>query len=102
MMNDIATIQGLTTEDEVLTNLAEEATELAKAALKLRRTLIDDNPTPIQHAAAYDSLVEECADVSLCLQVLGVDNSMNRLKIQQIKYAKALRWIKRLRVIRKE
>lgn len=59
--------------EELLAQLAEEATELAQAALKLRRRLDGRNPTPVPLSKAYDNLTEEIADVRLCLRVLGFD-----------------------------
>jgi len=58
--------------DEVLAQLAEEATELAHAALKLRRARDGRNPTPVTVQQAWDNLTEEVVDVSLCLSVLGL------------------------------
>lgn len=56
---------------ERLAQLAEEATELAKAALKYRRTLDDENPTPVSKDEAFKNLVEEIDDVALCLDTLS-------------------------------
>ena len=60
-------------ETEVLAQLAEEAAELAQAALKLRRALDGRNPTPVSEAAAREALIEESTDVALCLNLLQVD-----------------------------
>lgn len=54
-------------ETEILAQLAEEASELAQAALKKRRVLDGTNPTPVSLKEANDNLVEEGADVLLCL-----------------------------------
>ena len=51
---------------ELLAGLAEEAAELAQAALKLRRTLDGRNPTPVSTGDASRKLNEEFADVLLC------------------------------------
>ncbi len=56
---------------ERLAQLAEEATELAKAALKFRRTLDDENPTPISKDKAFKNLLEEIDDVALCLDTVS-------------------------------
>ena len=48
---------------ELLAGLAEEATELAQAALKMRRTLDKSNPTPMTTGDASRNLNEEFADV---------------------------------------
>ena len=52
---------------ELLAGLAEEASELAQAALKLRRVWDKTNPTPIDEKTAIDRLEEEIADVQLYL-----------------------------------
>lgn len=46
-----------------LEQLAEEAAELAHAALKLARILRGKNPTPIPEETARKNLTEEIADV---------------------------------------
>lgn len=60
-------------ETEVLAQLAEEAAELAQAALKLRRALDGRNPTPVSEAAARAALIEESTDVALCLNLLQIE-----------------------------
>lgn len=77
---------------ELLAGLAEEATELAQAALKMRRTLDGRNPTPVSTGDASRSLNEEFADVLLCAAVLGFD----REEIARIIREKAARWSTRL------
>lgn len=77
---------------ELLAGLAEEASELAQAALKYRRTLTNDSPTPVSEDEAYDKLLEEIADVSLYTDTLYI----NRTAIDLIKKAKLQRWINRL------
>ena len=60
---------------ELLAGLAEEASELAQAALKYRRTLDGTNPTPMKQDEAYENLCEEVADVRLYMHVLSLVNS---------------------------
>ena len=56
-------------EEEILTQLAEEAAELAQAALKLRRAKGNTHsPTPINTSIAHNRLLEEIADVSVCIR----------------------------------
>lgn len=81
---------------ELLAQLAEEATELAQAALKLRRAYEGTNPTPKTPRAAREALLEEVADVSACLTCLGYDSGMNRLAVERITQAKMERWANRL------
>ena len=54
-----------------LGQLAEEAAELAQAALKLQRILMGTNPTPVTIEQAKANLREEAVDVDLCLRVIG-------------------------------
>ena len=80
---------------EVLAQLAEEATELAQAALKYRRVITGTNPTPVSKEEALEHLREEIADVDLCLVIAGdlceyADNELFRME------TKRARWIKRL------
>ena len=64
---------------ELLAGLAEEATELAQAALKMRRTLDKSNPTPMTTGDASRNLNEEFADVLLCAAVLGLTARRSRV-----------------------
>ena len=60
-------------ETEILAQLAEEASELAQAALKLRRALDGTNPTPKD--------IEECVRF-VERKPYAVYMSFNRTKIQ--------------------
>ena len=44
--------------EELLCGLAEECSELAQAALKLRRTYDQTNPTPVDPDNAFEKLCE--------------------------------------------
>lgn len=57
-------------EAAALEQLAEEAAELAHAALKMARIVRGENPTPVSKEQAYLSLLEEIGDVRLCVNVL--------------------------------
>jgi NTP pyrophosphatase (non-canonical NTP hydrolase) len=92
MMDKIKAIMDLMPLDERLVCLAEEAAELSQAALKYRRTIIKHNPTPVDSETAYDMLLEEIADVRLCLMTLYTNNMV----IQDIMDQKLDRWIQRL------
>lgn len=80
-------------ETEILAQLAEEASELAQAALKLRRVLDGTNPTPKGEAECREVLQEEIADVLVCLAELP-DDAGERLAYWAD--AKRKRWLKRL------
>lgn len=64
-MNDYKFIASKMTEEALLCQLAEEAAELAQAALKMRRVLVQDSPTTVEPSKAVSALMEELADVQL-------------------------------------
>ena len=76
--------------DEILAQLAEEATEMAQAALKLRRAMTGINPTPVTREAAESNLEEEISDTALCLELLGLAADQRTME------AKLARWRERL------
>lgn len=80
-------------QEELLAQLAEEATELAHAALKLRRVYDGSNPTPVKRSVAFDNLREEIADVWLLLDVLDLPFTRDVGKTYN---AKLERWVQRL------
>ena len=77
---------------ELLAGLAEECSELAQAALKLRRVLDGTNPTPKPKEEAEADLLEEIADVTLYISTIQIDYS----KVSDIMMAKQARWRDRL------
>lgn len=84
--------------------MAEEASELAQAALKLRRALDGTNPTPKSVAECEANLMEEFADISNAVTVLcdawfkdALDSECEFWDVEQeIEYAKYKRWLSRL------
>ena len=96
MTDTIAYIQEMLSREELLVMLAEECSELSKAALKLRRVYNGDNPTPMTRADAYTNLVEEIADVTLVIEVLGLNSVENLYNIGKIWDEKLARWESRL------
>ena len=83
-------------EDEILCQLAEEASELAQAALKLRRAHSQKNPTPKTTRECFDQLLEEMCDVRLCWYALRFDTAHNKSRMVEIEKNKILRWAERL------
>lgn len=53
--------------------LAEECTELAKAALKMARVIRGENPTPKTVEEVEKDLIEEVTDVSICASELKLE-----------------------------
>jgi NTP pyrophosphatase (non-canonical NTP hydrolase) len=96
-MDNINYIREKLSREELLTQLAEECAELSKAALKLRRVYNGGNPTPMTRADAYNNLIEEIADVTLCVEVLGFNSPENLYNIGQIWDEKLSRWEQRLK-----
>lgn len=88
-------IQAKVTEDELLCQMAEEAAELAQAALKLRRAITGKNPTPVSVDDAKTALLEEIADVELCQWALRL-SADHQVIINQIVGTKLKRWVDRL------
>ena len=95
MIQDIQYIREHIAVGEILAQLSEEADEVAQAALKLRRTLSSANPTPVTTEEAYQDLLEELGDVSLCLNILEMNQPQDLLIIQKTMVRKAERWVKR-------
>lgn len=90
----IETVRKKLSRGDLLCQLAEEASELAKAALKLRRAEDGKNPTPVTVEEAQENVVEEVADVMLVLDVLGIDPLSP--KVDEIWTAKLARWSARI------
>lgn len=88
-------IQSRLSKPEILCQLAEEAAELAQAALKLRRALDGTNPTPVSKDAAAEALLEEFADVTLCGRLLLSKEQTDEMKA--IRKRKQARWVARLK-----
>lgn len=70
--------------------LAEEATELAHAAIKMSRILRGENPAPVTPQFVEHMVNEEYNDLMNVVHILGLceDKDMQREKIR--------RWIERL------
>lgn len=81
-------------ETEILAQLAEEASELAQAALKLRRAIEKRNPTIVSEEMARENLCEEYGDVLNCIeQILTTQDLVDCDKNRNWKLA---RWAERL------
>jgi NTP pyrophosphatase (non-canonical NTP hydrolase) len=69
----------------MLEQLAEEAAELAQAALKLARIERGENPTPVTKREAKAHLIEEFTDVETCAKELSLsaDPDIEAMKIKR-------------------
>ena len=90
-------IREMLDKTEILAQLAEEAAELAQAALKLRRAIDGENPTPISIFECEDRLHKEIADVWLCVREAGFSGDDHLMIQGEIMSAKHERWLSRLR-----
>ena len=97
MHDPIEFIRENLSQEELLTQLAEECSELSKAALKLRRVYNGENPTPVKRSEAFNNVLEEIADVYLSIMVLGLDSSIHTRQIYKTMEAKLSRWEQRLK-----
>lgn len=103
MADNIGYIRKTVSRAELLAQLGEEAAELAQAALKLRRAMTGDNPTPKRQNEARFALLEEIADVELCMWALELETAPDDLKyIGAIMEQKCARWAARLKETRGE
>lgn len=74
--------------------LAEEAVEVAHAAMKMQRILDGTNPTPVTEKEAMAKVMEEICDLYNALEVLKLDVS---LKYEGIRKKKMARWVERIK-----
>ena len=82
---------------ELLTRLAEEASELTQAALKLRRAMADKPDTPVSIKDAKNSLDEEIIDVFVLLDMLHLCAPYKRSMFDAGYVYKIQRWYNRIR-----
>ena len=73
--------------------VAEEAVELAHAAMKMQRILNGTNPTPVTEKEAMGKVMEEICDLYNALEVLKLDVNM---KYEGIRKKKMARWVERI------
>ena len=91
----MASVSDYLGQAEILTATAEEAAELAQAALKLRRAITGISPTPVTEDEAVRRLQEEIGDLFCCLyEILCIDWAQVNAVIEQ----KRTRWLERLGV----
>ena len=88
-------ISDILPKTEILAQLAEEASELAQAALKLRRALDGTNPTPKCVEECQKAFKEEYADVANCIIALDLDDAVFD-RMQKMQHEKEVRWLSRL------
>ena len=97
-MDNIDYISKNISELAVLMALAEEASELSKAAIKLARAKgLLDNPTPISVEQAEADLIEEYNDLLICVGVLNKMPSLTICVDVDLRKRKCSRWAERIK-----
>ena len=98
-MDDVNYIVNNISELAVLTALAEEASELSKAAMKYARAKgLLDNPTPISVEQAENDLIEEYNDLLICVGVLNKMPSLTICVDMDLRMRKCRRWAERIKM----
>lgn len=94
--NSIPYIAGVYGEENQLIQTAEEAAELAQAALKRHKCLINKNTPVEERIATCEHLAEEIADVLImCEQIIYLEDFENR--VREIIDSKIQRQINRIK-----
>ena len=105
-MTDIEYIASKLSREDILCQLAEEAAELAQAALKLRRAITGTNPTPVSADDAKHALNEEIVDIAVATEawfesevvnIDGVETDDIKSALGTFADIKIARWAQRLR-----
>lgn len=103
-MTDIEYIAANLSDEDILCQIAEEAAELARAALKLRRAITGTNPTPVSEEEAMVNFTEEYGDVMAALEVFSNKTEDDEYIGKILSYnviAKLNRWAKRIKESKK-
>ena len=99
-MTDLEYIAANLSDEDILCQIAEEADELAKAALKLRRAITQTNPTPMSMEEAEKNLIEEYGDsVVACVAYFMKHDLIDRkyVDILEQNNPKYNRWAQRIK-----
>lgn len=86
----------------LLEQTAEECSELSQACLKYSRALRGENPTPKTEHECVVNLMEEIADVKLCVSQLDTAGLYDYSFVLDTMAEKLIRWQRRLREAGKE
>lgn len=93
---DASAINKSTSDAGMIRQLGEEAAELTHAVFKLMRTLDNESPTPITPETAMLNLLEEIADVCVCVRVFLANKPKECEIVEKIKHDKLQRWYDRI------
>lgn len=101
--NELSAVQEAVSDNvsaqALLCQLAEEASELSMAAMKvMRAAYLEDNPTPVTKEAAIQNLEEEIGDVLVAIDAIlaNTDLQVSNQQILKTYNDKFLRWLHRI------
>ncbi len=103
-MTDLEYIAETLSEEDILCQIAEEAAELAQAALKLRRAITGTNPTPVTLDEAAKNFVEEYSDTTVAMLAYYMKHGRIDRKVADFieqDEPKFNRWAKRIKESKK-
>ena len=86
----------------LLDQLAEEATELAHACLKMSRVMKGYSTSPLDIEDCHDMLVEELGDLEACKIVLQLSEGDLMCESLKIASEKINRWARRIKAIKSD
>lgn len=89
-MTDTEYISAFLTTHEKWGQLAEEASELSQAALKMQRLFMPTNKPRKTYAECLSNVYEEIADILVCLDVLEIRQDTD--EINRVRSEKERRW----------
>lgn len=99
-MTSIEYIAANLSDEDILCQISEEADELAKAALKLRRAITGTNPTPVTVDEAVDNFIEEYGDTVVAMTAYYMKHGVIDRKVANIleqSNTKYSRWAQRIK-----
>ena len=99
-MTDLRDIAENLTDEDILCQIAEEAGDLAQAALKMRRAITGTSPTPVTIEKAVDDLFEEYDDIIIAFSAYLVKhNVIDRKGVAALEQSntKYSRWAQRIK-----
>lgn len=95
--NQMEELRGMLTSADLWGQLAEEASELAQAALKMQRLELGNNPPRKTPQECINNVIEEHSDVVFCFKLLRWDDNKEMEAVQK---AKAGRWVSILKGVK--
>lgn len=83
-------IKELLSQPALYEQMAEEAAELAQAALKYARILRGENPPVATEKDVHENLIEELTDVVHCAKILELHVDPLQMDIKEVRWSRRL------------